>query len=338
MTRSPQTRPPAEATYRLLLTLFPNAWRQQHGQEALSILVDRAVADRYGRTGVADSIDLVWHAVVARLAGVGQPILRRLPRSVQAVPGLTILSIGTVAAMIMLIGEIAGAHHRPANPDWSYAFLTGPFLTIGVGIDIGFITTLILALAGQTQLARLSSLGTGILALWMTWPNGLGPYPKPPTFVTAVMAVLALAALLGLVGDQRPSRRQRFVAGVTVLIAAAALTVVLFAITGLIGWLPTRRGSMILTMIISYASVGIPVIAATAAVAYAAIRRHDIGAVLLFAFAVQAAITLSAIAQAVESEPPSAWLWPAACLIVVLALARYLRHRLTGADARLNAS
>lgn len=334
MTTTPQTRPPAEATYRLLLTLFPKAWRQRHGQEALSILVDRAVTDRYGRTGVADSIDLVWHAVVARLAGVGQPVLGRLPRKVRAMPGLVIVSLGTVFAVIMLIGEIAGAHHRPASPNYSLMFLSGPVLTIGVGIDIGFIATLMFVLAGRTQLARMTSLGTSILALWMTWPNGLLPYPKPPTVVTGTMAVLALIALLGLVHEEKPSRRQRVITGAAALVATAGLILLLFMITGSIGWVPAQPHATILAAITTYAAIGIPVIVATAAFVHAGIRQRDIGAVLLLALVIQAATTLSAIAQAVESEPPSAWLWPAACLILALAIARYLRHRLTVADAQ----
>ncbi len=58
--------PDLERHYRRLLALYPKAFRDEHEQEVLSVLM-AAAADRRRRPGIADSADLLWNAILAHL-------------------------------------------------------------------------------------------------------------------------------------------------------------------------------------------------------------------------------------------------------------------------------
>ncbi len=58
--------PDLERRYRRLLALYPKAFRDQHEQEVLAVLMAGA-ADGQRRPSVADCADLLRHALLARL-------------------------------------------------------------------------------------------------------------------------------------------------------------------------------------------------------------------------------------------------------------------------------
>jgi hypothetical protein len=58
--------PDLERRYRRLLAFYPKAFRDEHEQEVLSVLMADA-ADGQRRPGIASSADLLWNAILAHL-------------------------------------------------------------------------------------------------------------------------------------------------------------------------------------------------------------------------------------------------------------------------------
>ncbi|HEY9293738.1 MAG TPA: hypothetical protein VIP98_20865 [Microlunatus sp.] len=318
-----------ESTYRLVLTLFPSSWQDRHSEEACAILVDRA-QQRGGKVSGADIADLVWHATTARLDTLTAPMLRRLPQPRRAIPGMIALTIATATSVIMIIGEITGAAHRPASPAYQAMFISGPFLTIGVGIDIGFILTMVLWLAARTELARLILFATTILAIWMTWPGGLAVYPQPPAAYTGALAIIGIISLSTLRDSTaHQPRRARTLTGLAVVVLSAVALSLNAAITGELGWIPlqTQMPSLGLQLA-TYAVIAALALAACGIALYTAIRHRQIGGLVLIMLFALLATTLHATAATLGSDPPTIWIWPTVCLIGTTALATVLRHQL----------
>ena len=61
-----------ERRYRRLLALYPKAYRAEHEQEMLSVLMAGA-AEGQSRPGVAESLDLIRTALVKRIRGTRLP-------------------------------------------------------------------------------------------------------------------------------------------------------------------------------------------------------------------------------------------------------------------------
>ncbi|QDP96294.1 hypothetical protein FOE78_10635 [Microlunatus elymi] len=307
--------------------LYPRSWRNRHGEEARAILVERA-RDRDGRISWADSTDLVLQAIMARLDTAAAPLLGRLPGAARAVPGLIALTIATAASMIMFAGEVSGALHRPAVPPYQVMFISGPFLTIGVGIDIGFMLTMAILVSGRIQWARVTLLATTILALWMTVPTGLLPYPQPPAAYTGVLAVLGIVGLTGLDPGDRRARLFRRLAGLIVIVLGGTGLVLSAVITGTPGWLPLPGTLSLTAALVSYAVIAAVILIAITTAVYAAVRRHRIGGLLLIMLGAQVVTVLHASAVTVESNPLTVWVWPALCLAINLAVIKIAQRRI----------
>jgi hypothetical protein len=61
-----------ERRYRRLLACYPRAFRREHEQEMLMVLLACAGEDRQ-RPGAADSVDLLWHGLWLRLRPATKP-------------------------------------------------------------------------------------------------------------------------------------------------------------------------------------------------------------------------------------------------------------------------
>lgn len=319
---------PAESTYRLLLSLYPSRWQERHADEALALLVDRSAQRTRPRIG--DVVDLVWHALTARLDTAASPVLDRLPRSVRALPAIIALTIGAIASVIMLSGEISGALERPPHLD-PMTFMTGPFQTIGVGIDIGFLLGVILVLAGRAGGARLIFLATTIYAVWLTWPYGLMGYPQPPEFVTGGMALIGVITILAL-GDDRLTGRDRWIVTLASVVGSSAALGAIFATTGSIGWshqeiyrVPSTGFVAVGGFFIALAAVAVPLLVISIVIVVSAIRHRSYGALVLLMLFVQLVTLLHAVAATMDSDSATAWLWPIGCFVLLAIMTRLLR-------------
>lgn len=332
---------PADATYRLLLSLYPSRWQERHGDEALAMLVDRSAESPRARIG--DAVDLVWHALTAQLDTAASPVLDRLPRSVRPLPAIIVLSVGAIASVIMLVGEIAGALARPAQ--WDYAtmpinvplFMSGPFLTIGVGIDIGFILGVILVLAGRTGGGRVVLLGTTIYALWLTWPTSLILYPQPPEIVTGAMALVGVIAILAL-GDDRLSGRDRRTVGLITLAGSGVALGAILAITGSIGWAPLAVipfTDAYVRILIAAAWVAVPLLVISIAILVSAIKHRQYGALVLLTLFFQLATLLDAIQVNIMGlHQETKWYRPLGCFVLLVIMIGLLWLRTAVASVR----
>ena len=128
-----------ERQYRRLLRCYPRSWRQHREEEVVSLLLEQAAAEQRSTVGVRAAIDLIGHGIEARI----DTALRWLPWRLREQVAMAALVVAAGLSLIMLVGEIIGAHHRPpAEEISSYGlyFISGPFLTIGVGMYFGYMT------------------------------------------------------------------------------------------------------------------------------------------------------------------------------------------------------
>lgn len=66
-----------ERRYRRLLAFYPAAFRREHEEEILSVLMDGA-AEGQQRPGLAESVNLLTHAISMRWASPPRPGMQRL--------------------------------------------------------------------------------------------------------------------------------------------------------------------------------------------------------------------------------------------------------------------
>jgi hypothetical protein len=165
-------------------------------------------------------VDLVGHGAEERL----ESILRWLPTRLRIQIAVSATVAGAALALLMLIGEMVGAHYRPPVEEMDSHnpyFLSGPFLTIGVGLYLAFVTAALLVVCGRSGVSRLLLLAAVADAAWMSWAAG---YPTPRPLVLALFGGLGLLATLATIRPNRALARGMVRYG-TGLVAASALGV-----------------------------------------------------------------------------------------------------------------
>jgi hypothetical protein len=110
----------------------------------------------------------------------------------------------------MLVGEIVGAHYRPPADEisnYGLYFISGPFLTIGVGMYLGYMTAALLCVAGRAGLTRLLVLLTTAYAACIHLEIWFGGYPRP-RLVLGLFVMLGVLASLATIRTTRSSGRR----------------------------------------------------------------------------------------------------------------------------------
>ncbi len=95
-----------ERGYRRLLVLYPKAFRREHEQELLSVLMAGA-AEGQRRPGVAESFDLVRHAIFMRLRHTRVPTSWEYRHARVMGP----LRLGIGLWLLLLTGILYGVGH-----------------------------------------------------------------------------------------------------------------------------------------------------------------------------------------------------------------------------------
>ncbi|MBP2415318.1 hypothetical protein ACFFOM_02935 [Microlunatus capsulatus] len=191
-----------ERRLRLLLRCYPQRWRRHHEDEVVAVLLDQAEPADRSTVSLSTVADLVGHGAEDRVDGV----LRWVPTRLRDQVAACALVVGAALGLLMLAAEVIGARSRPPMEEvanYGHYFLSGPFLTIGVGLYLAFMTAALLVVRGHGGLARLLLVAALAYVAWMSslWS---GPYPTPRPLVLALFAGLALLAALATL---RPSRR-----------------------------------------------------------------------------------------------------------------------------------
>lgn len=215
-----------EQRYRRLLRAFPSSWRRHREEEALSVLLEQAAAEERSTVGLGEALDLVGHGLEARLDSA----LRWLPWRLREQVASTALVTAAALSLLMLVGEVIGARYRPPAEELQHYgryFISGPFLSIGVGIYLGFLAAALLCVLRRPGLSRLLLLLTTAYAAWMYREIGFGGYPVPRLVVLVLFVLLGVLAALSTIPTTSASRRRMigFWASLVVVVAVGiALT------------------------------------------------------------------------------------------------------------------
>ena len=220
-----------EARCRLLLGCHSRGWRERHEDEVVGVLLEAMEADGRSRIGLAVALDLVGHGLEERL----DLLLRRVPERARRQTASAALVVAAGLSLLLLVGEVLGARARPPAEEIEHFgafFISGPFLTIGVGLHLAFMTSALLVVWSRPGLARALLLAATAYAAWMLVTAG-GPYPVPRAAVLVMFLGLGLLAGLATLELGRPARRRLAGAGagfVTLVAAGLLLT------RPLLGW------------------------------------------------------------------------------------------------------
>ena len=219
-----------EARCRLLLSCYSKRWRERHEDELVGVLLEATEAEGRSGIGLATSLDLVGHGLEERLDSV----LRRVPERSRWQTASASLVVAAGLSLLLLVGEVLGARARPPAEEIEHFgafFLSGPFMTIGVGLYLAFMTSAPLVVCSRAGLARALLLAAAAYAVWMLVTDG-GVYPVPRAAVLVMFVGLGLLASLATLELGRPARRRLVSAGagfVTLVVAGLLLTKPLLA-------------------------------------------------------------------------------------------------------------
>ena len=226
---TPQDR--LEARCRLLLSCYSKRWRERHEDELVSVLLEAMEAEGRSGPGPTTSLDLVGHGLEDRL----DSILRRVPERLRRQTASAALVVAAGLSLLLLVGEVIGARARPPAEEIEHFgefFISGPFMTIGVGLYLAFMTSALLVVWSRAGLARVLLLTATAYSAWMLVTAG-GAYPVPRAAVLVMFVGLGVLASLATLELGRPARRRLVSAGA----AVSTLAVVGLLLTKpLLGW------------------------------------------------------------------------------------------------------
>ncbi|MEV8377349.1 hypothetical protein AB0P21_31710 [Kribbella sp. NPDC056861] len=149
------------ALHRAVLRCYPRWWREQHGEEALGLLLDSAEAR--GRTDLRDLLNLAVHAARLRVTQAGPPTMTQGVRNRVSVIAVPLLA--AVSSTFLIFGEWA-----PWDPQTSMEASPLGNLTTG---SICFLAGLLAAIAatlGRATAARWLGAFSGASAVALMFP------------------------------------------------------------------------------------------------------------------------------------------------------------------------
>lgn len=126
-----------EQRYRWWLRAYPPAWRREHGDALLAVLLE-AAADRGGRGPTAgEAVDLVRHGLVWRLRLAAPASTLRAVAWVAVVVGCAVSLIGTFSGVVAALVTVPGLDGRMAvEAPWEVPGLLPQLLWIIAGLAV----------------------------------------------------------------------------------------------------------------------------------------------------------------------------------------------------------
>ena len=224
--------PDLERGYRRLLACYPRAFRREHADEVLAVLM-ASTPEGQKRPRLAESADVLWSALKMRLRGPG-PASESRPW----VDALALFSL--VAPLFLLLVDILAV----ALP---YRFRLGPQtrfypLAFGRHPEIGGLRLLSqhifpLTVGAEVVVAVLVLLGLRWAALaalaatavyWVAAGQSMPWIPYPLQLLTTGVFIVVAAALIASPGPRRGRQLVNWRLGAVLVVAAAAVQVSTF--------------------------------------------------------------------------------------------------------------
>jgi hypothetical protein len=194
--------------------------------------MEQAAAEQRLTVGVRTAVDLIGHGIEARI----DTALRWLPWRLREQIATVALIVVAGLSLLMLVGEIIAAHIRTASGEvlnYSY-FTSGPFLSLGVGMYLGYMTAAVLCVAGRPVMTRLLVLlATAYAAACVPWEVWLGGFPGPRLLILGPILMLGVLASLATVRTTRSSARRLIGYGAAFV---ASVGIALVVMKPFVGW------------------------------------------------------------------------------------------------------
>ncbi len=211
-----------ERRYRRLLACFPSAFRREHEEEMLVVLLACA-RDGLRRPGVADTVDLLWRALRLRVA----PVTRRSVPTVFWGARLMLLTgcLELAALMVVVVtkGTVDAAvlRHVPGTGARAVALVQSQVEAVEIGAPIAAAAWLALAWANDRghrwgRFGAVALLTLTAVSLLAGLSRHGGSYAVADVIVGAVLCTTALVASALIISidsnkhyDQRRHNGQR---------------------------------------------------------------------------------------------------------------------------------
>jgi hypothetical protein len=234
-----------ERRYRRLLACYPRAFRREHTEEMLAVLMAGAAPGRR-RPGLAESADLIRSAAGMRLKPAGPGQSNR--------PWTDALAVFSVVAPLFLLAadllDLALPYHLPLayrlGPDPQIQFFAryghqwdGLWLIHLTGFATAVCCQVIVAALVLLRLRRMAlAAAVGSVLYWSVAISG---YPALLEVIAASVGILETAALIASPGPRRGRHLLNWRHGIVLLLAAAAVhaSEIIYRLTNPI-WLGTR--------------------------------------------------------------------------------------------------
>jgi hypothetical protein len=224
--------PDLERGYRRLLACYPRAFRREHAEEVLAVLLASA-PDGQKRPRLAESVDVLWSALKMRLRGPG-PASENRPWA----DALALFSL--VAPLFLLLVDILNValpyrfRLGPRIPFYPLAFGSHPeigglpllsvhIFTITVGAEV---VVAVLVLLGLRWAALAALAATAIY--WAAAGQSISWVPYPLQLLTTGVFIVEAAALIASPGPRRGRQLVNWRLVVVLVLAAAAVHVSTF--------------------------------------------------------------------------------------------------------------
>jgi hypothetical protein len=224
--------PDLERRYRRLLVCYPRAFRREHAEEVLAVLMASAPHGRK-RPRLAESADVFWSALKMRLRGPG-PASENRPWA----DALALFSL--VAPLFLLLVDILNValpyrfRPSPRIPFFARAFgghpeiggfplLSVHIFTIMVGAEV---VIAVLVLLGLRWAALAALAATAVY--WVAAGQSIPWIPYPLQLLTTGVFIVEAAALVASPGPRRGRQLVNWRLGVVLVVAAAAVHVSTF--------------------------------------------------------------------------------------------------------------
>ncbi|MGA2006764.1 MAG: hypothetical protein ABSH27_04295 [Solirubrobacteraceae bacterium] len=179
-----------ERRYRRLLALYPAAWRARHDDEVLAVLLECAPPGR-ARPSWRDACDLVAHALMERLRGVG-----RSPTSEDARSGVALAAIVALAVLAALsLQQLVVIAPNAGSWGLGTGYVGRPAL-IAMLASAGCLTACVCWLAGRRRLACAAIAFTDAGFLVASLMLRHGSYNVSWSLIVAILGLAAVASLL----------------------------------------------------------------------------------------------------------------------------------------------
>lgn len=195
-----------ERRYRRLLAWYPRAFRREHEEEILYVLMAGA-EDGHWRPGLAESADLLRSAVWMRL----RPGAPRSARTVFAAVRLmyvgAVVELCTLTTVVVTLGTVKSAIVR-RNPHYTAAQWHAEVRGNIVPLEIGAV------------------IATGVW-LWLAWANGKG-HRWARVGVAVLFGTTTLSLLNGVAHDAAIYAPADLIAGVALWLVALATVALIF--------------------------------------------------------------------------------------------------------------